>query len=124
MYKILTTKVEIDQLVASYFWIIDFPRALAYFGDQERHGYGSGPLEVQFSSYHSPEEEEYIGDQEVCFIGEPPAYDEAVMAVMEYDEFYNYLLIYSEKYLEEHPEGKQEIFNLLDVVKKRLGLHS
>ncbi|QKS60003.1 hypothetical protein HUB98_07110 [Paenibacillus barcinonensis] len=78
--------------------------------------------EVQFSSYHSPEEE-YIGDQKVCFIGEPPAYDEDVMAVMEYDEIYNYLLIYSEKYLEEYPEDKQEIFHLLDVVKKRWGLH-
>ncbi|ETT44821.1 hypothetical protein C170_23005 [Paenibacillus sp. FSL H7-689] len=51
MYKILTTKTEIDQLVESYFWIIDFPRALKYFGDHERHGCGSGPLEVQLSSY-------------------------------------------------------------------------
>ncbi|QZN75204.1 MULTISPECIES: ribonuclease toxin immunity protein CdiI [unclassified Paenibacillus] len=124
MYKILTTKAEIDRLVESYFWIIDFPRALTYFGDHERHGYGSGPLEVQFSSYHMPEEEEYIGDQKVCFIGEPPAYDEDVIAVMEHDEFYNYLMIYSEKYVEEHPEAKQEIYNLLDMVKKRLGLHS
>lgn len=52
MYKLLTTKTEIDRLVESYFWIIDFPRALTYFGDHERHGYGSGPVEVQFSSYH------------------------------------------------------------------------
>jgi hypothetical protein len=121
--RTLTTKAEIDQLVESYFWIIDFPRALTYFGDRERHGYGSGPLEVQFSSYHSPEEEEYIGDQKVCFIGELPAYDEVVMAVMEYDEFYNYLLIYSEKYVKERPEVRQEIYKLLDEVKKRLGLN-
>ncbi len=46
MYKLLTTKTEIDQLVEYYFWIIDFPRGLTYFGDHERHGYGSGPLEV------------------------------------------------------------------------------
>ncbi|WP_413372483.1 ribonuclease toxin immunity protein CdiI [Paenibacillus taichungensis] len=92
--------------------------ALKYLGDHERHGCGSGPLEVQLSSYHLLEEKEYIGDQKVCFIGEPPVYDEDVMAVMEYDEFYNYLMIYSEKYVEEHPEAKQEIYNLLDMVKK------
>jgi len=122
MYKILTTKAEIDQLVESYFWIIDFPRALTYFGDHERHGYGSGPLEVKLSSYHMPEEEEYIGDQKVCFIGEPPAYDEDVMVVMEYDEFYNYLEIYSENYLQEHLVEKEDIFNLLDGVRRRLNL--
>ncbi|WP_433581642.1 hypothetical protein [Paenibacillus amylolyticus] len=81
----MTTKAEIDQLVDSYFWIIDVPRALKYFGDHDRQGYGLGPLEVQLSSYHMPEEEEYIGDQKVCFIEEPPAYDEDVMAVMKYD---------------------------------------
>ncbi|PYE51790.1 hypothetical protein DFQ00_102586 [Paenibacillus barcinonensis] len=48
MYKMLTTKVEIDQLVESYFWIMDFPRALTYFGDQERYGYGSGPRRYNF----------------------------------------------------------------------------
>ncbi|WP_339304916.1 hypothetical protein NST33_20840 [Paenibacillus sp. FSL L8-0435] len=47
-----------------------------------------------------PEEEGGLGDQKVCFIGEPPAYDEDVMAVMEYDEFYNCLGIYSENYLQ------------------------
>lgn len=73
MYRILTEKDEVDKLVESYFWVIDFPRALEYFGDSERHGYGSGPLEVQFSSYHEPEEEYYIGDKKVCFIGEPPS---------------------------------------------------
>lgn len=70
MYKILTTKTEIDRLVESYFWTIYFPRAFKILWRHERHGYGSGPLEVQFSSYHMPEEEEYIGDQKVCFIGE------------------------------------------------------
>ncbi|WP_339194474.1 ribonuclease toxin immunity protein CdiI [Paenibacillus sp. FSL P4-0176] len=122
MYKILTTKTEIDQLVESYFWIIDFPRALKYFGDHERHGCGSGPLEVQLSSYHMPEEEGCIGDQKVCFIGEPPVYDEDVMAVIEYDEFYNYLEICSERYLQEHPKEKEKIFNLLDGVRNRLNL--
>lgn len=124
MYKVLTKKEEVDRLVESYFWVIDFPRALTYFGDNERHGYGSGPLEVQFSSYHEPEEEYYIGDKKVCFIGEPPAYDEDVMAIMDYDEFYNYLIFYSEKYLDENPEDKKIIDDSLEVIKKRLGLHS
>jgi len=75
MYRILTEQDEIDKLVESYFWVIDFPRALEHFRDIERHGYGSGPLEVQFSTYHEPEEEYYIGDKKVCFIGEPTAYD-------------------------------------------------
>lgn len=44
------------------------------------------------------------------------------MAVMEYDEFYNYLVIYSENYLQEHPKEKERIVNLLDVVRNRLNL--
>lgn len=122
MYRILTEKDEIDQLVESYFWIIDFPRALEYFGDIERHGYGSGPLEVQFSTYHEPEEEYYIGDKKVCFIGEPPAYDEDVMAIMEYDKFYNYLIFFSTKHLDEHPEDKIKINSLLEIIKNRLSI--
>ncbi|OIB01412.1 hypothetical protein AK95_28715 [Paenibacillus sp. LC231] len=106
----------------SYFWVIDFPRALEYFGDIERHGYGSGPLEVQFSSYHEPEEEYYIGDKKVCFIGEPPASDENVMAVTEYDEFYNYLIIFSVKHLDEYPEDKNKINTSLEKIKNRLGI--
>ena len=122
MYRILTEQEEIDKLVESYFWIIDFPKALEYFGDSERHGYGSGPLEVQFSTYHEPEEEYYIGDKKVCFIGEPPAYDEDVMAVMEYDEFYNYLIIFSARHLEEHPEDKNKINNFLAIIRNRLSI--
>lgn len=122
MYRILTEQDEIDKLVESYFWIINFPKSLEYFGDNERHGYGSGPLEVQFSTYHEPEEEYYIGDKKVCFIGEPPAYDEEVMAVMEYDEFYNYLIIFSAKHLDEHPEDNIKINNLLEAIKNRLGI--
>ncbi|WP_228469490.1 hypothetical protein [Paenibacillus sp. JNUCC31] len=41
---------------------------------------------------------------------------------MEYDEFYNYLVIYSENYLQEHPQEKEGIVNLLDVVRNRLNL--
>lgn len=122
MYRILTKKDEIDKLVESYFWVIDFLRVLEYFGNIERHGYGSGPLEVQFSSYHEPEEEYYIGDKKVCFIGEPPAYDEDVMAVIEYDEFYNYLIIFSAKHLDEHPEDKNKINTSLEKIKNRLGI--
>ncbi|MDQ0171881.1 ribonuclease toxin immunity protein CdiI [Paenibacillus tundrae] len=122
MYRILTEQNEIDKLVKSYFYIIDLPRALEYFGDIERHGYGSGPLEVQLSTYHEPNEEYYIGDRKVCFIGEPPAYDEDVMAVMEYNQFYNYLVIYSGKYLDEHPEDINKINNLMETIKNRLGI--
>lgn len=122
MYRILIEQNEIDKLVESYFYIIDLPRALKYFGDSERHGYGSGSLEVQFSTYHEPNEEYYIGDRKVCFIVEPPAYDEDVMAVMEYDQFYNYLVIYSGKHLDEHPEDINKINNLMETIKNRLGI--
>lgn len=45
VYKLFTNKRDVDRLVESYLWIIDLPRVLEYFGDNERHGYGSGPLE-------------------------------------------------------------------------------
>ncbi|KQY90201.1 hypothetical protein ASD24_25205 [Paenibacillus sp. Root52] len=122
MYRILIEQYEIEKLVESYFYIIDLPRALKYFGDSERHGYGSGPLEVQFSTYHEPNEEYYIGDRKVCFIGEPPAYDEDVLVVMEYDQFYNYLITYSGKHLDEHPEDINKINNLLEIIKSRLDI--
>ncbi|MDR6725690.1 hypothetical protein J2W91_004192 [Paenibacillus amylolyticus] len=122
MYRILIEQYEIEKLVESYFYIIDLPRALKYFGDSERHGYGSGPLEVQFSTYHEPNEEYYIGDRKVCFLGELPAYDEDVLVVMEYDQFYNYLVIYSGKHLDEHPEDINKINNLLEIIKSRLDI--
>lgn len=58
----------------------------------------------------------------MCFIVEPPAYDEDVMAVMEYDQFYNYLVIYSGKHLDEHPEDINKINNLMETIKNRLGI--
>lgn len=76
---------------------------------------------MQFSSYHEPEEY-YIGDKKVCFIGGPPAYDENVMAVIEYDEFYNYIIIFSAKHLDEYPEDQNKINASLEKAKNRLGI--
>ena len=42
------------------------------------------------------------------------------MAVIEYDEFYNYLIIFSAKHLDEYPEDKNRIKNLLEIIKKQV----
>lgn len=55
-----------------------------------------------------------MGIRKCAFIGEPPASDENVMAVTEYDEFYNYLIIFSVKHLDEHPEDKNKINTSLE----------
>ncbi|WP_390905242.1 ribonuclease toxin immunity protein CdiI [Paenibacillus melissococcoides] len=80
----------------------------------ESHGYGLGTFFVQFSIYHESWEEYYIGDNKVCFIGEPSAYDEDVMTVMNHNEFCKYVVLYSEKYLQKHPEDKERIKNYLE----------
>lgn len=125
MYKILKHKEDIDKLVESYFWIDNpdhFLRALHNFSDINSHGYGTGVFFVQFSTYHEPWEEYYIGDNKVSFIGEPPAYDEDVMVIMDYKEFFSYVVLYSEKYIKEHPEDQERVGNYLIRIKNRLGL--
>jgi hypothetical protein len=58
----------------------------------------------------------------VCFIGENPAYQEDVQAILEYDQFYKYLKLHCNEYIKNNPEEVHEVEYYLEAIKKKLNI--
>ena len=86
-------------------------------------GFGvEGYVSVCFSAEFKKGEEDYFGENKVCFTFSEPAVETDIEIVITYEEFYEIVSKYFKEYADSNPKESEEIINLLSVVKKNLNL--
>ena len=96
-----------------------FLHALQCYAVQKGHGIVEG-YSMVFSV--KTEKQENYGDDKIQICLTQPAVDRAVITPLTYEEFYPMLCEECEKYLEERPEDRQQVQELLAKIKAALGV--
>ena len=85
-------------------------------------GYGDEYARFVFASNWQKWEEDYFGEEGVCYYFDEPAVDEDVQFVLDYDTFYKYLLEDCELYLEKYPNDRSRVEELLGETRGKFNI--
>lgn len=116
--KKLKTTEEKRKFIEYYFWHIEdenFVRSLNRF--KEKKGFGTEYVRILFHADFDGWEEYMCNEGEVAFIMDYPAAEEDTIGYLGFEQFYIFLLEYSEKYIEKYPEQEVEVSKLLREIK-------
>ena len=75
-----------------------------------------------FSAEFKKGEEDYFGENKVCFTFSEPAVETDIEIVISYEEFYEIVSKYFKEYADSNPKESEEITSLLSVLKTNLNL--
>lgn len=82
-------------------------------------GYGDEYARFVFASNWEEWEEDYFGEEGVCYYFDEPAVEEDIEFVLDYNTFYHYLEENSKEYLERHPNNAEQVNELLGKIKEK-----
>lgn len=117
MIKIIDEET-IDEKMESYFTLIgDYHFVMALNNYSELFGFGIEDIWCCFANQYDEWEEDYFGESGVEFYFDYPAVSEDLSFILTYEEFYQYILEASERYIERHPEHKEIVKEHLDKIK-------
>lgn len=121
MCKLVTNNEETERLFRLYFSSIDrglFIEALKFF--RKKEGYGLECVCITFDTDYSPGEEGYFEGIGVKLSIFYPAWEEDVIAILSYQQFFDRLVIQSKIFLEKYPEREEEVKKHLKEIEKVL----
>lgn len=121
MYKYLEGIEEKRKLMDLYYWYIGegyFLDALNRFKNED--GFGIENIRCLFQNDYEPWEEEYFEGRYVAFIAEHPAVSEDIIAMVDYETFYEHLRGTCEKYIRNNKSEGNKVKTLLLQVQNRL----
>ncbi|MHC5218559.1 ribonuclease toxin immunity protein CdiI [Enterococcus sp. LJL128] len=127
MSKLITEKKLIDDLMKSYFFVVRnyyFKEALRKFS--EKQGFGVGYASILFLDDLDEEDFEImtqnLDGEHILLDMESPQVDEDCEAYISFTELYNYLDNRVKEVIDEQPEEREELLDLLKEVKRGLNL--
>jgi hypothetical protein len=82
-------------------------------------GFGIENIWCVFAKDFEPWEDEYFGETGVAYYFDYPAVEKDKVVILDYETFYKYLEEVTLGYLERNIEDKENIINLLKVVKEK-----
>ncbi|MBA4601980.1 ribonuclease toxin immunity protein CdiI [Thermoactinomyces mirandus] len=122
-YKIMETVEEKELFIDCYFSLVgnyNFINCLNRF--KNKKGFGIEDFGILF--YYSFDEwDKYrCKENEVALIMDYPAAEEDTIGYMDFEQFYPYVYQRGQKYIQKHPEEKEEVSCLLKEIKESWGI--
>lgn len=121
--RMMETIEEKEHCIDNILVVTDFIKCLNRFKNKE--GYGEeGNLILFYQDFDDDDEwKQYrCKEDEVALIMFYPAADEDTFGYMHFKQFYSYVYHYGQKYIQEHPEKKEEVTRLLNEIKESWGI--
>lgn len=121
MCKKLTDINEINELIEFYFKLVPINRLIKNLSKSDCITFSTSETVALFlSGYFDEDEKEYFGEDSVEFCRFEPTFEEDVCTVISYEKFYELLEKYLFKYIQEHPEFREESDMYMKSIKERL----
>ena len=114
---------KINELLDLYYWLIGENR---FFDILKKYtnceGYGSEYCWCCFANQIYEWEEDYFGKNGVAYYFEYPVVDEDCTIIFSNEEFYKYLSIKCESYIDKFPDKSGDVLIYLRQIKLNLGI--
>ncbi|WP_046214880.1 ribonuclease toxin immunity protein CdiI [Paenibacillus wulumuqiensis] len=124
MLSQITDKKTQQELMERFFWFIGDGYFLdALHAYKKGEGFGIESIACLFHDEFQPWEETYFGNSGVAYIEEQDPYEESLMFVMNYQEFYRHLQQNSDKYLIKFPQKKIEVEECLNAYREKFNIN-
>lgn len=120
----METIEEKIEFMVSFFGIVGeekFYNALNEFKDMT--GFGVDCIRILFHGDFEEWEEYHCKENEVALIMDYPAAEEDTIGYLDFSQFYSFLVNESQKYIEQYPEKRDNINDLLKVINIKFGLN-
>jgi hypothetical protein len=116
-------KSKIKELLNLYYWVIGDERFLSVLDKYSNcEGFGVENIWCCFANEYEEWEEDYFGESGVAYYFDYPAVEKDCTIILNYEEFYKYLVETCEEYIKKHEEEKAVIYEYLDKIKMNLSL--
>ena len=114
---------EQRELIKVYYRVMGDGRFLTILEHISKEiGYGDEYARFVFANNWEEWEEDYFGEEGVCYYIDAPAVEEDVEFVLDYETFYHYLVEDSEDYLEKYPNNRVRVEEILGEIRKRFNI--
>ena len=114
---------KINELLDLYYRSIGDSRFLYVLQQYSNcKGYGSPYCWCCFANQVEEWDEDYFGENKVAYYFDPPAVDEDYTIIFSNEEFYKYLSIKCENYIDKFPDKKEDVLMYLRKTKLNLGV--
>lgn len=119
----LTEKENHRELIKQFYWHMgdgDFLYILECISKEI--GYGDEYCRFVFANNWEEWEEDYFGEEGVCYYFDEPAVKEDLQFVLDYDTFYRYLEEDCTTYLEKYPNNRGLVEELLGKIREKFNI--
>ncbi|KHD36197.1 hypothetical protein NL50_10520 [Clostridium acetobutylicum] len=120
---IITNKEDINKYIKYYYGHIgenNLLKALSNYSDLR--GFGIEDIWCCFANEYEEWEEGYFGESGVAYYFDYPSVEKDCTIILNYEQFYKYLVEYCGEYVTKHEEERVVIYEYLDKIQINIGL--